>query len=559
MADINSQVAEALSRGVGPQDILDHLSSSNDPEHRAWVANYKTNLIADSQPSSVTTSTVPSAPNVSGVQALGGVANKMAQSYADLPTSAQLAIPAAVAAGSYVGSKAINLGFKTLEEKLKANQEIKTQAAINALEPSPAVKVQQQQLALQQAEQANRFAQQAAAANASPVSDPLLEARVQTETQRAASEAARTKTAEAQTQLAQEKLIQQQRKAAMVKANPASAAAQVAAAESLPVEAQPTAGAQPTAAQLAEKFNLAPEAGKSTPLETTVFSPENVPFAKGAVTPPANVEPTPVTPTTTAQVVADPNITPVEKAVELTKATPAAVPPPKAPRAERGSLATIANNPAPVEGMPGMRENYTKPKGINPVTGEPFIGPGGYNWLANQVGPEAAPQMWEEQYGKRNVPHAQVQADYSATRYPPTAVTVEGQSGGAFGKQKYIPEYIKGAASPAALATTAVLTALPALGVAAVRKYQGNEAEVNASLQEAKDSLKSLVTMPYDVSKAALKGDFGPLKDLMLSMNPGSLLFNEMDKKDEEILKKMIQKEKVGAGRGMQGVPPPNQ
>jgi hypothetical protein len=118
-------------------------------------------------------------------------------------------------------------------------------------------------------------------------------------------------------------------------------------------------------------------------------------------------------------------------------------------------------------------------------------------------------------------------------------------------------EYIKGAATPGAVATTAILAALPALGVAAVQKYKGNEVAVDASLKEAKDSLQSLVTMPYDVSKAALKGDFGPLKDLMMSMNPGSLLFNEMNKKDEQIIKNMIQKEKVGAGRGMQGVPPP--
>lgn len=243
--------------------------------------------------------------------------------------------------------------------------------------------------------------------------------------------------------------------------------------------------------------------------------------------------------------------------------TEAAIEKSKTPRAERGSLATIANNPPVIEGQPGMREQYTVPKtkgstAINPLTGEKFMGPGGYNYLAGQLGPERVQQAWEEQYGKRNVPAQEVIQKYSESRYPPTAATIEGKSGGAFTKPKLIPEYIKGSASPGALATTAVLAALPALGAAAYQKYKGNESAVDASLKEAKESLKSLATLPYDVSKAALQGDFGPFKDLMMSMNPASLLWNEMNKHDEEILKKMIYKEKVGAGRGMQGVPPPN-
>jgi hypothetical protein len=114
---------------------------------------------------------------------------------------------------------------------------------------------------------------------------------------------------------------------------------------------------------------------------------------------------------------------------------------------------------------------------------------------------------------------------------------------------------LKGGGTPAFLTTTALLSALPSLGIAAYQKYKGNEAAVNASLQDAKETLKSLTTMPYDVSKAALKGDFGPLKDMMMSLNPASLLFNEMSKHDEQIIKNMIQKEKVGAGRGL--VSPP--
>lgn len=223
---------------------------------------------------------------------------------------------------------------------------------------------------------------------------------------------------------------------------------------------------------------------------------------------------------------------------------------------KKADLANIANNPIEIPEQPGMRTQYDVPKtkgsiAINPITGEKYMGPGGYNWFASQVGHENAPKRWEEQYGQKNVPHNQVQEDYAATRYPPTSETISAKGGGSAGKPEFIPKYIKGAASPGALTATAIATALPALGVAAYQKYKGNESAVDASIQEAKDSLKSLATMPYDVSKAALKGDFGPLKDLMLSMNPGSLLFNEMSKKDEEILKKMIYKEKVGAGRGI--------
>lgn len=370
----------------------------------------------------------------------------------------------------------------------------------------------------------------------------------------------------AQTQINKYSQIQQIRNAT-AQQTAATQAAQITPtppATPTSVAATPTAiSTAPTptpAAGIAPATNAPAESPAFNQLKQEVQAKQNAAPVSPETATPAGTE----TPTTTAEVVTNPNATPVEKAVTLTQeAPPAKITAPEtkvkgaaAPRAERGSLAGVAMNPPAIEGMPGMREQYNIPKGINPATGEKFMGPGGFNYLFGQLGP-IAQKAWEEQYGQRNVPAKQVIADYAATRHPPTSLTVEGKSGGSFDRPKFIPDYIKGAATPAALATTAVLTALPALGVAAVKKYQGNEAAVNASLQDAKESLKSLATMPYDVSKAALNGNFAPLKDLMLSMNPGSLLFNEMDKHDEEIIKKMIQKEKVGAGRGMQGVPPP--
>jgi hypothetical protein len=84
-----------------------------------------------------------------------------------------------------------------------------------------------------------------------------------------------------------------------------------------------------------------------------------------------------------------------------------------------------------------------------------------------------------------------------------------------------------------------------------VQAYKGNKHAVNAELKDAWNSMKSLVTMPVDVAKAAGKGDFGPFKDMLMSMNPGTLLMNEMNKRDEAAIQRMIQAEKVGAGRGI--------
>jgi hypothetical protein len=293
--------------------------------------------------------------------------------------------------------------------------------------------------------------------------------------------------------------------------------------------APPAPQPKPTVEQLKQKLGVAPPAA---PVAT------------------APVQQAPVAQAAPVEAVAPPAQAPIAEA-PIVPAEPIAPLPAKPEKGKRVNRADIANNPPEVPGQPEMRPNYEKPAGINPETGKKFIGPGGYNWFASQVGHEEAPKRWEEQYGKVNVPHSQVEADYAATRYPPTPETIKGNMGGAAGRPEFIPKYIKGAASPSALATTAVVSALPALAAAAYQKYKGNEAAVDASIQEAKDSLKSLATMPYDVSKAASKGNFGPLKDMLMSMNPGSLLFNETSKNDEEILKKMIYKEKVGAGRGI--------
>ena len=202
----------------------------------------------------------------------------------------------------------------------------------------------------------------------------------------------------------------------------------------------------------------------------------------------------------------------------------------------------------PVAPPQGMKEQYKKSKS------QP-IGPGGYNWFASQVGHEAAPARWAEQYGEKNVPHAQVQREFSETRYPPKPNPTGEKTGGAFGSPKYIPEYIKGNASLGGMAATMGAAAIPALAAAGYHAYQGNKEKVNAELKDAWNSMKSVVTMPIDVAKAAGKGDFGPFKDLLMSMNPGTLLMNEANKRDEAVIQRMIQAEKSSSNRG---IAPPN-
>jgi hypothetical protein len=215
---------------------------------------------------------------------------------------------------------------------------------------------------------------------------------------------------------------------------------------------------------------------------------------------------------------------------------------------------TVANqlDQTPVAPPKGMREQYKKSKS------EP-IGPGGYNWFASQVGHEQAPTRWAEQYGERNVPHSQVQPEFSQTRYPPKPNPTGEKTGGAFGAPKFIPEYIKGGATLGGMGATAAVAAVPALAAAAYHAYSGNKEKVDQELGNAWDSLKSVVTMPVDVAKAAGKGDFGPFKDMLMSLHPAAILLNETNKHDEAAIQRMIQSEKAGAGQGQRGVPPSNQ
>ena len=214
----------------------------------------------------------------------------------------------------------------------------------------------------------------------------------------------------------------------------------------------------------------------------------------------------------------------------------------------------IQQNIAQEIDKPEMRPTYQKSK-ENP------IGPQAYNWVAGQQGPKA-PEVWQNIVGEKNVPYSEFME-----RYKPV---YEGAYGGGYGdpdpfnqpaknasyrRPSMIPSQIKGAASPAAMGASAIAGVVPALAVAGIEGYKGNKEAVDRELKSAWDSLKSVVTWPYDVTKAATKGDFGPLKDVLMSVNPATLLLNEINKNDKKAIQKMIQDErqaaKVGAGRGI--------
>jgi hypothetical protein len=137
-----------------------------------------------------------------------------------------------------------------------------------------------------------------------------------------------------------------------------------------------------------------------------------------------------------------------------------------------------------------MREQYTKGK-KNP------IGPSAFNHLANNLGLEKAIEVWESTYGKKNVPYEQYMAEYSKAAGKdmpgPRQPLAEGQKpGGSFGKPKYIPEYIKGGATPGGM-TAAGGAALGALGAYQAYKHGKETGDWTPAGQLALDAIASAI------------------------------------------------------------------
>jgi len=256
-----------------------------------------------------------------------------------------------------------------------------------------------------------------------------------------------------------------------------------------------------------------PQAANPVPVpqQQAAMAQAPAPVVQPPVVQPANVVSTGPTPEA-----AD---APIEKAAEVKKVVE---PPPK-----------------------GMKPQYTKKKGE--------IGPGGYNWFASQVGHEEAPARWEEQYGKRNVPYEQVQQEYQATRYPPTPKTVEGKSGGAFGKPEYIPEHIRGSSN---------LKGLAGLAGTAGLLMAATSPESQAAMTRASNAIKDIGISPEAILRG--KGDeLGRMGNAYVTAgNPNYLreLQSQIDVENNPERKKVLLREfqKIGGSGAGRGIAPPS-
>lgn len=198
-----------------------------------------------------------------------------------------------------------------------------------------------------------------------------------------------------------------------------------------------------------------------------------------------------------------------------------------------------------------MREQY-KPGKKNP------IGPGAFNHLANNLGLEKAVQVWEEVYGKKNVPYKQFIEDYSKAAGkemmgPKQPLPPGAKPGGSFGVPKNIPEYIKGSGSVGGMAGLVGLAGLTALT---------SSPEARAAMGRAQSAIQDLGISPdIFAGKGEEMGRLG--KGYVTAGNPqyraqiAEQLKVEKDPERRQLLLEEFQKA-GGSGAG-RGVAPPSE
>lgn len=291
--ELNSQILDALNQGLGPQDIIDHLAASKNPEHQAWVKNYRANA-AQQESSIPAPSATMDTPLLNAAEKTVGQA---AQATNDMTLGQKMALGAAAAGAAGVAG----LGGYAAKQRIDTNEELRRKRLLGE-EVSPAVRVQQAQLELQQ--------KQFEASQAGGLS-PLEQAKVETEKARKAS-------LELDAEIKRQQLIDNakatevataKRAAGIPVETPKPTVQQTAAKLGIvPPTAAPAAPAAPEApAQLSD---WASKGQSTTPPEAPVAPAE-------AVVPPAPVAQAPIETQPVAK-------TPIEQLVP----TEAAVPPP---------------------------------------------------------------------------------------------------------------------------------------------------------------------------------------------------------------------------------------
>ena len=167
--ELNSQILDALNQGMGPQDIIDHLAASKNPEHQAWVKNYRTNAAQQESSIPAPSATMETPLLNASEKAVGQAANATN----DMTLGQKMAL-GAVAAGA---AGAVGLGGYAVKQRIDTNEELRRKRLLGE-EISPAVRVQQEQLELQK--------RQFEASQAGGLS-PLEQAKIETEQARKAS------------------------------------------------------------------------------------------------------------------------------------------------------------------------------------------------------------------------------------------------------------------------------------------------------------------------------------------------------------------------------------
>lgn len=207
----------------------------------------------------------------------------------------------------------------------------------------------------------------------------------------------------------------------------------------------------------------------------------------------------------------------------------------------RRTNAQIAAEKAALEAAapPGFHPQYKKPSG--------GMGPGAYNWLYGQEG-EKTPGIWRDLFGEKNIPYSkeptsELQSKYLAYKQsiaePGAGLNELPKSGGGGANKapKYVPEYIKGAVSPAMLMNVAA----NALGVAGL---------ANAYKEGKKTgdwSNLGLGVIDQILSNVAPKAGLGLSLMAPTELAPGTV--RPIPKTKEEREKQYA--ERVGGGRGI--------
>ena len=135
----------------------------------------------------------------------------------------------------------------------------------------------------------------------------------------------------------------------------------------------------------------------------------------------------------------------------------------------RAALPATPPATPPVEIPEGRIPNYMEYKAKKGGTkefknkqGEDVIGKGGWNWYQSQVGPEVAQQNWEKAFGQTNQSYEEVKKAIAEGRLEGAPIDELGR-GGKFGREPHVPKYIKGSATMGGLASTGLMAAMLAL------------------------------------------------------------------------------------------------